>query len=60
MGSGNAGVLRSYGFFAAEMGHIAPALAAVSRGVQLDPFNYDAHYALGAVLTIARRFGDAI
>ena len=60
LGSGNARVLQSYGIFAAEMGHIAPALEAVTRGIQLDPLNSDAHYALGVVLTFARRLDDAI
>ncbi len=60
LGSGNSTVLRSYGTFAAQIGHVAPGLAAVSRAVQLDPLNYDAHFALGAVLMIARRFGEAI
>ena len=60
LGSGNVQVLRSYGNFAAEMGRAAPALAAARRALQLDPLNFEAHYSLGLVLIIERRFGDAV
>ncbi len=60
LGSGNAKVLRSYGLFVAEIGHSPPGLAAVRRSVQLDPLNFEAHYSLGVVFAIERRFGDSV
>lgn len=60
LGSGNASVLRDYGEFAVEMGQVSPALAAVRRSVQLDPLNPQAHFALGSVLSTARRNDEAL
>ncbi len=57
---GNADVLRTYGGFAAEMGHTEAGLAAVRRSVQLDPLNPEAHFAVGAVLMTAKRYDDAL
>jgi len=56
---GSARVQRNFAFFAAEMGHFAPALAAARRAVSLDPQNAWSHVMLSHVFYFAHRFAEA-
>lgn len=57
---GSAWVQMNYGLFASLSGHFDAAVAAARRAVGLDPQNVDSRYALGVILTGARRFHEAM
>jgi TolB-like protein/Flp pilus assembly protein TadD len=57
---GNARVLRNYGAFAVNMGHIEAGLAAERRSVVLDPMNSANHYSLGTALVWTDHFQEAV
>ena len=57
---GDARVLRDYGKFAVQMGHIDAGLAAAHRAVALDPLNPENHSSLGECLLFARRYKEAV
>jgi tetratricopeptide (TPR) repeat protein len=56
---GNAEVLSYSGLFAAYMGHFDTAIAALRRGVVLDPLARASHTTLGYGLYAARRYEEA-
>src|SRR6202007_1042070 len=56
---GNARLLRLYGNFAVKMGWTDAALAALRRGVGLDPLSRNQHRALADALYIARRYEES-
>jgi adenylate cyclase len=56
---GSAKVQGNFAFFAAAMGHSAPALAAGRRAVSLDPQSAGAHLQLSYVFYFARRYPEA-
>jgi TolB-like protein/Tfp pilus assembly protein PilF len=60
LGPGNARLLRIYGPFAVNMGWTDAGLAALRRGVVLDPLGRNQHRALGDALTNARRYEESI
>jgi TolB-like protein/Tfp pilus assembly protein PilF len=57
---GSAWVQRSFGFFAAKLGHFELALAAARRAVSLDPQKALTRQVLAEVLIDARRYGEAL
>jgi tetratricopeptide (TPR) repeat protein len=57
---GSAKVLRLYGSFAVAMGRTDQGIAAVRRGVTLDPLNPVGHNILGDTLAVARRYDEAM
>jgi TolB-like protein len=57
---GSAEVQRSYGGFAAILGHAEPGLRAAHRAVSLDPKNVDAFGELGFTLLSVRQFDQAL
>ena len=57
---GNVEILRISGGFAAYIGHIDAALAAVRRAVALDPLAHESYSTLGFVLYRARRYEEAV
>ena len=58
---GNARVLRRYGLFAvAIIGRSDAGIAAVRRGVELDPLNAASHYTLSSVFFAARHYQQAL
>jgi TolB-like protein/Flp pilus assembly protein TadD len=59
LASGNAGVLRFSGSFAALMGQFDVGIAAARRAVVLDPLARNSYLVLGGVLYAARRYEEA-
>ena len=57
---GNAQVLRTSGFFAAQMGHFDAGLAATRRAIVLDPLARQSHTSLSRALYAARRYAEAV
>jgi tetratricopeptide (TPR) repeat protein len=57
---GNAQVLRQSGIFAVLMGHVDVGLAALRRGVVLDPLARVSHYLLGQALYRTRQYEESI
>ena len=57
---GNARILTDYGAFAVLIGRTEAGLAAAHRLLVLDPLNLTNHFGLGASLTFARRYGEAV
>ena len=57
---GNARILTDYGAFAVLIGRTEAGLAAAHRLLVLDPLNVTNHFGLGASLTFARRYGEAV
>jgi TolB-like protein len=57
---GSAKVLRLYGSYAVAMGRTDQGIAAVRRGVILDPLNPVGHNILGDTLAVARRYDEAM
>jgi TolB-like protein/tetratricopeptide (TPR) repeat protein len=60
LGPRNPRLLRIYGPFAVNMGWTAAGLAAVRRGVSLDPLSRNQHRALGDALGAARLYDEAL
>jgi TolB-like protein/tetratricopeptide (TPR) repeat protein len=60
LGPRNPRLLRIYGPFAVNMGWTDAGLAAVRRGVSLDPLSRNQHRALGDTLSFVRLYGEAI
>ena len=56
---GSAKVQGSFAYFAAAMGHFAPALTAGRRAVSLDPQSVLSHVYLSYVFYFARRYAEA-
>jgi tetratricopeptide (TPR) repeat protein len=56
---GSARVQGGFAFFAAAMGHSAPALTAARRAVSLDPQNLLSHLGLSYVFYFARHYAEA-
>jgi TolB-like protein/Tfp pilus assembly protein PilF len=56
---GSAWVQRGFGWFAAQLGHFEPAVAAARRAVSLDPQNARTRLVLAEVLVSARRYAEA-
>jgi TolB-like protein len=56
---GSAKVQGNFAYFAAAMGHFAPALTAGRRAVSLDPQSPSSHVRLSYVFYFARRYAEA-
>lgn len=57
---GNADVLEYSGLFAALLGRTAAGIAAARKATVLDPLNPQAHFNLGSLFYLARRYDDAL
>jgi TolB-like protein/Flp pilus assembly protein TadD len=57
---GNARVLRSYGSFAVDMGHVEAGLAALHHAIVLDPLNSRIRARLGEAYWSARQFDRSV
>jgi len=57
---GSARVVRNYGIFAVNMGHIDAGITAARHAVVIDPLNPKSHVALAITLLHARRYEDAL
>jgi TolB-like protein/DNA-binding winged helix-turn-helix (wHTH) protein/Tfp pilus assembly protein PilF len=57
---GNADVLQYSGLFAALLGRTEAGIAAARKATVLDPLNPQAHFNLGALFYLARRYEDSL